>query len=251
MCSTVAVVLVTAGWLLNGMIGPVVARNRANELPAMPRVAKLSAASAFAVLGGFRPLAADLAWIALQGAWERRDQSASEKLIRTATLLDPASAYFWKNGARMIAFDIPLWRIAESGGWDSMPATRQRAIRREQAAAALRLLNEALEANPRMATLWLERAGIELHGEEDPAAAASSYRRAWELDPSLTFAARLQAQLLRRIGRREEALAGLHQLRRYLAANGGVAEIAMVRVRIDELERELAALKGRRSPLRR
>lgn len=234
MLVTVGFALGVSGCLLNGAIRSVTASNR----PALVDVQMLSAFDAFAVLGGFRTLAADLVWISLQDAWERRDSRASESLVRTATRLDPETTFFWRNGARLIAFDVPLWRIAEGGGWRQMPAGRQEQIRREQAGRALRLLDEAIANQPRLAELWLEHAGIALHGAGDGAAAAASYLRAWELDPSLTFAARRHAQLLQQLGRHQEARVGLVRLARHLAGGSNPVELARVQARIAELDDE-------------
>jgi tetratricopeptide (TPR) repeat protein len=235
MLVTVAAVLGVSGCLLNGAIRFVTTRAR----PAPVNVRTLSAFDAFAALGGFRPLAADLVWISLQGAWERRDSRASESLVRTATRLDPETPFFWRNGARLIAFDVPLWRITEGGGWRQMPVVRQQEIRREQAGRALRLLDEAIANQPHLPALWLERAGIALHGAGDRAAAAACYQRAWELDPSLTFAARLHAQILQRLGRREEARAGLLRLARHLAMGSNPIELQYVQAWLAEIDDEL------------
>lgn len=223
--ATVGIIFGVTGGLLNGIMDAYVEDRRRSGSTA---------------LGGIRALAADLAWLSLQGAWERRDWRTCTALIRIATGLDPASAFFWRNGARILAFDVPVWRIAEAGGVRAVLPDEQRRIYREQATIALEVLRQAIRTQPLEAALWLECGSVELHGNHDPAAAAASYGRAWELSPELTFAARLQSQLLVRLGRADEALVGLGRLHRYLTTRGRSAEAALVSSRIDALPLENA-----------
>lgn len=93
--------------------------------------------------------------------------------------------------------------------------------------------------HPGNPNLWVERANIELNRLQDPAAAAESYRRAWEQPGGPYFAARLHAELLRRMGRKAEALAWLKDLHPKLPPGDEAAAAPVVLERIRELEREL------------
>jgi hypothetical protein len=230
----VAFALITGGNGLNHLRPPSAEPGPVRRLPTSES-GGVGAVDAFAAVAGFRALAADLVWIALQGAWERRDAARCELLIRTATEMDPGSLFFWRNGVRMIAFDLPLWRIApEARGRTPIPEVRQREIRREHAAAALRMVDRGLAAQPGSAAMWLERAAIELHGAGDPSSAAASYSRAWELDHSLTHAARVAAQLLWRLGRYNEARLEWQRLKAFLVAMGRECEALAVQARLAE-----------------
>ncbi|HWA86039.1 MAG TPA: hypothetical protein VG710_07455, partial [Opitutus sp.] len=51
--------------------------------------------------GGLRAVAADLAWLRANSAWEQRDPARTRTWLNLVVALDPRPAYFWINGARM------------------------------------------------------------------------------------------------------------------------------------------------------
>jgi hypothetical protein len=157
---------------------------------------------------------------------------------------------FWLNGARIVAYDFPVWRIEAAGGFDAVSADAQRRVQHEQAGAGLRIVAAAMAYHPASPELWIERANIELNRLGDLAAAAESYRRAWELPRAPYFVARLHAEVLRRAGRKAEALAWLVRLHPTLPAgdDGAAADVVISRIR--ELERELGvpAARAYRAP---
>lgn len=243
----VTVVLASAGAALDRMVQPVwsAARARQPTLRLESATAGLGQGVTLALLGGFRALVADLAWLRMYVLWERRDLPACDSLIRLVGTLDPRPLDFWLNGARIIAFDFPVWRIEAEGGYERVPGSVQERINREQALAALRHLDVAMRFHPRTPDLWVERAGIELNRLQDLSAAAESYRRAWAEPGAPYFAARLHAELLRRVGRRAEALAFLIQLHPALPPDDEGAAAPRVLERIQELERELGVTAER------
>lgn len=198
------------------------------------------------LLGGFRALAADLAWLRTYVSWETRNAPATEMLIELTTTLDPRPLCFWLNGARMTAYDLPEWRIAAGGGYLAMSQEAQVRIRSDHAERALALLDSARTHHPSSAAIWIERANIELNRLNDPAAAAESYRRASTQPDAPYYAARLHAELLRRLGRKADALAWLVALHPRLPADHEAAAATLVLARIRELERELAIPPERR-----
>ena len=189
------------------------------------------------LLGGFRAIVADFTWLRLHVIWEQRDLPATDTLLRLVTAVDPRPLYFWVNGARIIAFDMTAWRIAAAGGYDAVPVAEQERIGGEQARLAIRRLEEAMTFHPANAALWIERANIELNRLHDTAAAAASYRRAWEQPGAPYYAARLHAELLRRLGRKTEALAWLIALYPQLPPDDEGTDVVLGRIR--DLEREL------------
>ena len=191
------------------------------------------------VLGGFCAIAADFTWLRVFVIWEQRDLPATETLLRLVTALDPRPVYFWLNGARIVAYDMTAWRIAAAGGYEAVPAAEQERLGAQQARLALRRLDEAMMFHPTDADLWIERGSIELNRLHDPLAAAESYRRAWEQPGAPYYAARLHAEMLRRAGRKAEALAWLVQLHPQLPPNDEAADANLVLDRIRDLEREL------------
>lgn len=234
-------VLAICGAALGRVAAPAWSTAQARQ-PALQLDSKMAAAGqgvTLALLGGFRALVADAAWLRMYALWEKRDLPGTETLIRLVTAIDPRPVYFWLNGARIMAFDLTAWRIALGGGYDRVPELVQDRIGREQGAQALRHLEAAHAFHPQNADLWIERANIELNRMRDPVAAAESYRKAWEQPGAPYYAARLHAELLRRTNRKAEALAWLKQLHPQLPANVEEARADLVLERIQELEREL------------
>ena len=194
----------------------------------------------FGVLGGFRAIAADLVWLRAYVAWEKRDAPATESLLQLATALDGRSLSFWLNGARMMAYDIPAWQIDDAGGGGVVSPAEQKRIVEKQARRALSFLELAMTCHPTSAALWIERANIELNRLSDPTSAAESYRRASEQPGAPYYPARLHAELLRRLGRKAEALAWLVQLYPRLPKQVEAAAAGLVLARIRILEAELS-----------
>jgi tetratricopeptide (TPR) repeat protein len=233
--------LAGAGTVLNRVAAPAWNAARAKQ-PALKLDSSVTAAGqgvTLALLGGFRALVADAAWIRMYVRWEARDLPGVETLIRVVTAIDPRPVYFWLNGARILAYDLPVWRIEAAGGFESVAAPTQERIAREQAHRALALLDAAMAFHPASPDLWVERANIELNKLRDLAAAAESFRRAWEQPHAPFYAARLYAELLRRQGKKAEALAWLERVHPLQPPDpeGGSEDVVLQRIR--DLEREL------------
>ncbi len=196
------------------------------------------------LLGGFRAPIADIAWLEMAEAAEARDLAATESLLHLVTVIDPRPLYFWVNGARIMAYDMPAWQLEAAGGEGRVSVAVRERITQGQARRALELLAKARRFHPDSAALWIEQADIELNRLGDTAAAAESYRHAWEQPGAPYFAARLHAVLLRRLGRKAEALAWLVKLHPQLPAADESAGADLVLARIRELERELGVSPG-------
>lgn len=191
------------------------------------------------LLGGLRSITADLLWIQTNSVWERRDRAKLDSLIRLVTTVDPRPEFFWINGARMTAYDVPNWRIREAGGYRAVPESGQAAIDREQAEQAFGLLERALQHHPHNPRIYLEIGQIHLHRLKDPAAAAPWFLKAWEQPAAPYFSARIYAELLRRQGKDAEAYAFLKKLHEALPDADPRAQKDVVLERIRELEASL------------
>lgn len=239
--SVIVLVLALSGAALNRFVQPAWAEARARE-PAL-RLASVGTATGqgtiLAVLGGFRALVADVTWIRMFVGWEQRDLAGTDTLLRLVPALDPRPEYFWLNGARIMANDLPTWRIALAGGYEAVPRETQQRINREQGTMALEHLEAGRAFHPQSAEFWIERANIQLNRLGDVAAAAESYRQAWAQPRGPYYAARLHAELLRRLGRDAEALAWLRQLHPGLPKGDEAAAADLVLGRIRELEQKL------------
>lgn len=218
-------VLIGAGLLANRVVHP----TRTSVQPAaLTNVRTL----AWSWLGDLRPVGANLAWLQLQGAWQQRNPTEAMAWIRLAIELEPRSLFFWANGARIVAHDMPDW-LSATGRSRSV-------IGQEQAAMALALLDEAQAWHEQNPHFWIERAGIELHAAQDIVAAAASFHRAAKLPGAPYFAARLHAELLVRQGRFDAAREWLVELHPTLPAQDPRAQAELVRGRIRALEERLS-----------
>jgi len=191
-----------------------------------------------AIPGGLRALAADGLWLRLYGAWAARDLPRTELLIRLVTIVDERPLNFWINGARIIAYDMSEWRLSSCDG-GRMPAEVRRRIVEEQASAALRHLEAAFFSHPDNAAVWVEMGNIQLYRRGDLALAAGCYRRAAEAPVAPYFAGRIYGELLRRLGRDQDAYDWLRRVHPRLPVDDEAAMAGLVLRRIRDLERRL------------
>ena len=191
-----------------------------------------------AIPGGLRALAADGLWLKLYVAWAARDLPRSDMLIRLVTMVDDRPLDFWINGARMIAYDMSEWRLSSlDGGW--IPAEVRRRIVEEQACAGLRHLEAAFASHPDNAAIWVEMGNIQLYRRGDLGLAAGCYRHAAEAPDAPYFAARIYGELLRRLGRDQDAYDWLRRVHARLPVDDQAAMSSLVLRRIRDLERRL------------
>ena len=190
------------------------------------------------VLGGFRSILADFLWIRTNVIWERKDHIKLDSMVRLVTTLDPRPDFFWINSSRMIAYDVPNWRILEEGGYSNVSEERQQAINLEQSAQAFDLVDQALDFHPENAKLYLEKAQIYLNRLKDDANAAEWFLRASQQDDAPYFAGRIYAELLRKQGLDAEAYDFLKNLHTGLP-NTPYAQKGIVLERIIDLEKTL------------
>jgi tetratricopeptide (TPR) repeat protein len=188
------------------------------------------------MLGGFRAVIADFLWIQTNSVWERRERAKLDSMVRLVTSIDPRPVFFWINSARMLAYDVPNWRIREEGGYFAVPEKRQKAIDSEQAEQAFALIDKALEFHPDNPKLYLEIGQIYLNRLKDPANAAPWFLRASEQPGAPYFAARIYAELLRRQGKNSEAYNFLKGLFQRLPDDDPYAQKGIILERIRELE---------------
>lgn len=192
------------------------------------------------LLGGFRAIVADLFWIRTNAIWEKNDLPGTQTSIKLVTAIDPRPLYFWLNGSRMIAYDMPNWRIDKAGGYDAVPEAVRRRFDEEQSKVAIDYLNTALDFHPDEPLLILEIANVHLNRLKDVETASRFYLQAAEQPEAPYYAARIYAELLRRLNRLEEAYAFLKRLHPTLPPDNVMAQAGVVLDRIRELEDELS-----------
>lgn len=192
------------------------------------------------LLGGFRAIVADLFWIRTNSIWEKNDLPGTQTSIKLVTAIDPRPIYFWLNGSRMIAYDMPNWRVDKAGGYDAVPDSVKRHFDEEQSSVAIAYLNDALSFHPDNPLLTLEIANVHLNRLKDLDTASRFYLKASGQKDAPYYAARIYAELLRRLGRKAEAYEFLKKLQPTLPPNDPMAQATVVLDRIRELEEELS-----------
>ena len=217
-----------------------------SDLPLSQIEGALGPGIILAVLGGFRTILADFSWIRLNAAWEQKAHGELDALIRLVTTLEPDSVYFWINSARMLAYDVPHWRIDAAGGSSVLSATQQREIFEEQAQHAFELLARARQFHPLESKLHLEVAQIYLIRLQDHAAAGEWFLKASELPAAPYYAARRYADLLQLQGLNQQAYLFLKQLHQKLPNEDPYAQKNIVLERIQQLEASLQLPAGLR-----
>lgn len=166
----------------------------------MPRIAE--PLGILAVIGGFRGLVADWLWLRANVAWEHRDAARTTALLRAVMTIDDRSDYFRLNAARVIAYDLPTWKLPA----DAPKALIER-VGTDHAEQALQWLEEGLRRGEPRPALWVEMARIRHDALHDLPGAAACFGRAAELPGAPPYAARLCVKLLVRSGFAAEARA--------------------------------------------
>jgi hypothetical protein len=183
------------------------------------------------VLGGFRPLLADLTWIRAYVKWERRDRGC-EALLRLACLLDPHATTFWENRGNMVGLDMAHWEIRARGGYHKVPESEQQASFRRFARKAIEGLEEGVPVARRPSSLLVLGGYLAETKLADPVLAADFYRRAHESPPAPWYCAYFVGRLLRDAGKPREAYAYLRpvwQRELSLQRDGSPTELGFLR----------------------
>ncbi|HVT72995.1 MAG TPA: hypothetical protein VHD61_07650 [Lacunisphaera sp.] len=184
-----------------------------------------------AVLGGFRAAVAGGCWLEANLAWERRDPAATRALIELTVAVDGRPLYFWLNGARTLAYDLPVWTTDPAA-----PAAVRSRARVAAAEGALAFLARGQSGHEDDPAFWIERGNLHLRGTGNLEEAARCYREAALRPGAPYYAARIHGELLRLLGRREEALAWLRGILPTLPAGDAAAARDLVMARIRSLE---------------
>lgn len=153
-------------------------------------------------LGGFRTVLADIAWLRAFHFWGQRDSVDCLKYCELAITLAPEQLFFLENTANYIAFDFPVWEIRKRGGFLRVPESVQREIHKDVLADALKILDEAANAepdNPKIFVLAAQLTAIKtdrIYGTPDYAKSAAYYRRACECPGAPLFAFAVYAKFV-------------------------------------------------------
>ncbi|MEM0965939.1 MAG: hypothetical protein AAGJ81_07320 [Verrucomicrobiota bacterium] len=160
-------------------------------------------------LGGLRALAADFLWLRANYYWQEKNHGLTETTARAVTRLQPNYPYFWVETARMIVYDMPVWRMGRD---KRAPPSVEKRIRRQQAERGLDLLSEASEFIPESSAIPAEKARIYWTVLDEPEEAQEYYEIAYEKPDHRALYARLRAVILLDLGRTREAKEWLEQV---------------------------------------
>lgn len=201
---------------------------------------------ALGLLGGFRPLLADLAWVRGYVLWERKDRGC-EAHLRIACVLDPQSNYFWENRANKVGLDMAHWELRARGGPRAVSPVTQQQVFARYARKAIDGLEEGLPVvrNP---SALLALAGYLAETKlKDPLLGATYYLRCYETPGAPWYAPYFHARLLSDGGKDREAYVWLRRVwqeRLSLRPDGSPTELAFLR----DLERALGIPQLQRIP---
>lgn len=192
------------------------------------------------LLGGFRAVVANFMWLRVNAHWEKDDLPNTQTMINMVTTVDPRPLYFWLNGARMIAYDMSVWRVREvNPDWDAVPKTVIHRLDDEQGQVAIQYLERARNYHPDEPRILVEMANIYQRKRRDVEKAAEYYRRASMMENAPNYAPRIYAELLRKLNRPREAYEWLTNLYSGLDPEDTTQRVGVVLHRIRELEIEL------------
>ena len=198
-------------------------RSRQVELHMSDLADNLGQGTLLGVLGGFRNVLSDFAWLQSYMYWEQHDRPDTEATLQLATTLDPRMLPYWDHGSSMIAYDIPAWarREVQQDYYSTDPARHAAAEKyidqanQEQAQRGLAFLDRGLQFLPNNYTLLRDKAMIYRNRLQDLPQAAENWRLAAAAADSPFFAARMYFQLLLQMGKKSE---GAERLRYQRAA---------------------------------
>jgi len=188
-------------------------------------------------LGGLRALAADFLWLRANYYWQIKNPGLTETTALAVTRLQPDYPYFWIETARIVTFDMPVWRF----GRQNPPNSVEQRIRREQAERGLEILEEGKKFLPNDSGIPAEQARIHWIVLQDSDKAQEYYKEAYLKPDQRALYARLRAVLLMDLKRNEEAIEWLEMVLAGMDRERSIAQYDMMVEYLQELRGEISA----------
>ncbi|MCS7062852.1 MAG: hypothetical protein NZM04_02185 [Methylacidiphilales bacterium] len=157
----------------------------------------LGQTSAWAILSGMKSLVANLTWLEVTSAWEKRDWFLLKQKVSLATLLDPQFEMFWEMGA---------WHLAWNAAYDAERRAKEQASPRAESLArhwireGEALLRQGIAVLPQSYRLHYALASLLHHRLEDYAGAAEAYLAASQQPGALPFLERFAGYMMEKSG---------------------------------------------------
>ena len=200
-----------------------------------------SGGTLWGILGGYRSIISDFAWIKGYLDWEKKDVAGCVSAIEFATDVDPYMPTFWTQGASMIAFDTPHWLL------EKLPPERRNdtaleIYKKRQANVAFKLLDKGLAMFPKSRELLLQKGQIAL-GISDFKLAEKCYAPLAEADDPPVYVRRIYASILAKNGNPQKAVDVLESVLSEVEADSPIKKL--LEDQIASLRRAARALQSR------
>lgn len=193
------------------------------------------------ILGGYRSIISDFAWIKGYLDWEKKDLAGCVSAIEFATDVDPYMTTFWTQGASMIAFDTPHW-LLEKLPPERRNETALEIYKKRQASVAFKLLDKGLAMFPDSSELLLQKGQIAL-GISDFKLAERCYAPLAEADDPPVYVRRIYASILAKNGNPQKAVGVLESVLSETEADSPIKKL--LEDQIASLRRAARALQSR------
>ncbi len=194
-----------------------------------------------AALGGYRSIAANFVWLKMYDDWRFRRESDVLEKMELAVSLNPSVVYFWLDGARIIANDMPVWVVGDEE-MDSLfddSSEEGRSVRVEYAKQAIAFLDRAPESISSDYRIPLEKGIVYWKRLQDLDNAIVCFKEAADVEGSPYFVARVCAELLYRNDQKEDAYEYLSEEYEKLPDGDERAMKPIIAKKLEELKKEL------------
>lgn len=192
-----------------------------------------------AALGGYRVIAANFVWISMYGDWQYRRAAPVLEKMSLAVALNPHSEYFWVDGSRIIANDMPVWEVGDNKMGSLFETETGEAVRHAYAERALRFLEDAPAELGASVPLLVEKGSICWRRLGDLERAIGFFAQAVARENVPYYVCRVYAELLYRNGQARDAYEYLASHYADLPDDDLRARKQMVKRRLEELRGEL------------
>ncbi|MDQ8205413.1 hypothetical protein [Pelagicoccus sp. SDUM812003] len=176
---------------------------RARDLSTLS--AGLGEGVSIAALGGYSVIAANMVWVSMYSDWQYRRTEDVLRKLELAVALNPHSEFFWIDGARILANDMPVWEVGDDFAESLFETEQGIAIRRRYARKALAFLEKAPRHIAQTPQYWVEKGTIYWRKLDDLDAAIMSFAEAVDTEGVPYFVCRVYAELLVKDGQIAEA----------------------------------------------
>lgn len=192
-----------------------------------------------AALGGYRNVAANFVWISMYGDWRYRLKPEVLEKMRLAVSLNPYSVYFWVDGSRIIANDMPVWQVGDDFMETLFESEEGVAIRKAYGEQALAFLQQAPEEIASEVPVLVEKAAICWQRLGDLDRALVYFKQAVDKETVPNHICRVYAEILVKNGQVRKAYEYLKSHYAELSDDDRTALKPFVQRRIEALKAQL------------